>query len=70
MADETTGEPEQTVPRAEYDRIAAALERSIERQGAAQDEARLAAVALVAAQQRITELEAELAAALTPQEES
>ena len=61
-------EPEETVPRAEYDRVSAALARSIERQGAAQDEARQAAAALVAAQQRITELEAELAA-LTPQED-
>lgn len=65
-----TTEPEQTVARAEYDRVADALARSIERQGAAQDEARQAAAALVAAQQRITELEAALAALSTPQEES
>ena len=70
MPDEIPAEPERTVPRAEYDRVADALARSIERQGEAQDEARAAAAALVAAQQRITELEAELASLSTPQEES
>lgn len=63
-------QPEETVPRAEYERVAAALDRSIERQGIAQDQARAAEAALVAAQQRITELEAELAAAHTPEEPS
>lgn len=62
-------EPEQVVSRAEYDRVADALALSIERQGEAQREAAQAAAALVAAQQRITELEAEIAA-LTPEESS